>query len=730
MSIARYAQKYAQMGLALVPIHIRDKRPIGEEWQQHPITDPRQAAHYFTQHPDHNIGAHLGASRLVSLDLDDLEASTLILGEFGIDVAALVASTPTIVGNPDRRRLQFRAPDVELSRHALTWPRKDEPGKRHAILELRAGNAQDLLPPSIHPLGHAYAWMTTPQGGTFPELPPILLDLWKDWATFKPQAEALCPWATKAPIKLAAQARTRDAGSARVIDAWNAQASLTATLERYGYKRVGNRYLSPHSESKLPGVSLLDETHCYIHHASDPLSSVESGHPVDSFDLFCQHEHGGNVRKAWAAAAQLLGIERVGIVEPSGAVRKPADVPERDWRAGLITTDKGAPKALLANAIHALRAAPPWAGTLGFDAFAGRTCAIAALPFPAALGQWTDTLDILTADWLQHEGIQVNAMVAAQAVETVAKEHPFHPVIDYLDALKWDGVSRIETWLSIYLGAADTPYTRAAGRAWLISAVARVRQPGCKADMSLILEGEQGAMKSTAFDVLGGKWFTDDIEKLGTKDASMQAMSAWIIEMAELDAMTRKVDISAVKAFLSRRSDRFRLPYGKRIIEAPRQCVFCGTVNPGGSGYLHDETGNRRFLPVAIGKIDIDFLRRERDQLWAETSAAYAAGEKWWFTDEKTTQAAKAEQDARREHDVWEGAIEVWLEQQGNPNFVTMVAVLKDALGVEIDRQGKAEQRRAGGCLRALGFEPSWKRHGTDTVRGWRSVTSADAIVS
>ena len=143
----------------------------------------------------------------------------------------------------------------------------------------------------------------------------------------------------------------------------------------------------------------------------------------------------------------------------------------------------------------------------------------------------------------------------------------------------------------------------------------------------------------------------------------MQAMAAWIIEMAELDAMTRKVEISGVKAFLSRRSDRFRLPYGKRVIEAPRQCVFCGTVNPGGSGYLHDDTGNRRFLPVKVGRIDIEALRaRARDQLWAEASALFAAGERWWFVDPEVTVAlAKVEQDARREHDVWEMAIAEWL---------------------------------------------------------------------
>jgi predicted P-loop ATPase len=144
-------------------------------------------------------------------------------------------------------------------------------------------------------------------------------------------------------------------------------------------------------------------------------------------------------------------------------------------------------------------------------------------------------------------------------------------------------------------------YVWAIGAKWLISAVAHIYKPGCKADHMLIAEGPQGLFKSTAFQVLGEPWFTDNIEELGTKDSQLATLGRWIIELAELDALTR-AELSRVKAFLSRSIDRFRPPYGRRLIESPRQCVFVGTVNHG--EYLRDETGGRRFWPVELRRRD------------------------------------------------------------------------------------------------------------------------------
>jgi putative DNA primase/helicase len=173
---------------------------------------------------------------------------------------------------------------------------------------------------------------------------------------------------------------------------------------------------------------------------------------------------------------------------------------------------------------------------------------------------------------------------------------------------------------------------------WLISAVARVFQPGAKADCCLILEGGQGIGKSSALRILGDPWFTDEIADLGGKDASFQTQGVWIVEIAELDSMNRS-EVSRIKSFMSRNVGRFRPPYGRRIVESPRQCVFAGSVNH--NVYLRDETGGRRFWPVECRSIDLAGLKRDRDQPWAEAVFKYQAGSPWWLESaELITKAA------------------------------------------------------------------------------------------
>ena len=275
---------------------------------------------------------------------------------------------------------------------------------------------------------------------------------------------------------------------------------------------------------------------------------------------------------------------------------------------------------------------------------------------------WTDSDDVRAAEWLQHRELNVTPMTVSRSVGAMAREITVHPVRDHLGALAWDGVPRIETWACRYLGAEDTAFNRSVGALWLISAVARIFRPGVKADHMLVLEGPQGARKSTALKVLAGEdWFTDELPDLGSKDAAMHMQGVWIIEIAELDAIG-KAEVSRIKAFLTRTTDRFRPPYGRYTIEVPRQCVFAGTVNP--DTYLRDETGNRRFWPVRCGTIDIDALARDRDQLWAEAVARFRAGAIWWLDTPELIEAASAEQEKRYQADAWDELIERWLTHE------------------------------------------------------------------
>jgi len=170
-------------------------------------------------------------------------------------------------------------------------------------------------------------------------------------------------------------------------------------------------------------------------------------------------------------------------------------------------------------------------------------------------------------------------------------------VREYLLGLHWDGVPRIDRWLIDHLGAENNALNKAFGAKWLIGCVARVMRPGCKLDTALILEGRQGLMKSTALSTLGSPWVTDHMPDLGSKDAMEHLQGVWIIELAELSSLSR-VEAGRIKAFLSTPSDRFRPSYGRATANHPRQCGFAGSINPGGSGYLPDETGNRRFWCV------------------------------------------------------------------------------------------------------------------------------------
>jgi hypothetical protein len=378
--------------------------------------------------------------------------------------------------------------------------------------------------------------------------------------------------------------------------------------------------------------------------------------------------YGQSPREPWAPKRNSAGVS---VEVPQLAAKQDFEteletgVEEIDWRDLLIKSadsknKPGGPKPILANAITALRFAPEWQGVLAYDEFALRVFARKERPWPGGTTgpRWTDNDDRLTANWLQHEGIFVNVETAGHAVQTVAMESKFHPVRDYLNDLKWDGVKRLDTWLTRYAGAAQARYVAAVGARWMIAAIARVYHPGIKADCMLILEAKQGAFKSTLFKTLAGDWFTDEIADLGSKDAAMQTSGVWIIEVGELDSMSR-AESGKIKAFISRTTDRFRPPYGKQVLEAPRQCIFAGTVNH--TNYLRDETGARRFWPVTCGKIGIPDLKADRNQLWAEAVHQFNNGANWWLDTDELNQEAEVEQLDRFDADVWDELIKAWL---------------------------------------------------------------------
>lgn len=383
------------------------------------------------------------------------------------------------------------------------------------------------------------------------------------------------------------------------------------------------------------------------------------------------------------------------------------------WEQDLARSDKGTLLPTLGNVHLILSNHKAWNGIIAQDDFAGRVVKRKAPPFPQGeAGEWTDMDDYRCTLWLsQKYGISVRPDIVMSAVLLVADATHLHDVREYLNGLEWDGVERVRAMPSTYLHVDDTEYVQLAFMKWMIAAVARVVEPGCKVDNVLILEGRQGWRKSTALKVLAGKqWFTDTPIQIGNKDTYAVMAGKWIIELAELDSLN-KTDSSAAKSFFATETDRFRNFYGKRATDVHRQCVFAGSVNF--DAYLKDESGGRRYWPLRCGGlVDIDGIARVRDQLWAEAVHLYREGVAWHVTEAERP-LFEIEQAERYEGDVYEDVIGKQLEYAAR---TTMEEILRDVLKLDSSKWTLPEQRRIGKALKSLGWVR--KRESTGS-RGW-----------
>jgi putative DNA primase/helicase len=310
----------------------------------------------------------------------------------------------------------------------------------------------------------------------------------------------------------------------------------------------------------------------------------------------------------------------------------------------------------------------------------------------------------------------------AELIRWRATRLRYNPMVDYLRQLQWDGTERLSTWLSTYLGAAQTDLNAHIGVKWAISAVARVMRPGCKVDTVLILTGPQGARKSSAFRVLAGvENFSDSTVDLRSKDAYAMLQGKWVVEFAELDNVRRR-EATAVKAFLTSAIDRYRPAYGRNPIEWKRQCVIVGTTNE--ATFLSDATGSRRFWPVEVGAVDLDRLDDIRHQIWAEAVVRYDQGQPWWLDD--VTEQARAEESERfATDDPW---LEVIAAHLSGRQETTVRAVLAEAVKMDIEKMNRASEMRVASLLGQLG----WTKSGRKRIAGrlvvpWQAPTAPPA---
>ena len=376
------------------------------------------------------------------------------------------------------------------------------------------------------------------------------------------------------------------------------------------------------------------------------------------------------------------------------------------WLAACQTDAQATPRPNLFNVLLALRHDERLANCFAFDEMA--LAAVLTAPVPGAAPDASPLPrpvrdDDVTAiqEFLQRAGLEtVGKDAVHQGVDLRAREKSFHPIRDYLTALQWDGRPRLGDWARLYLGAEPTPYNCEIAKMFVIAMVARVFRPGCKNDYMPIFEGPQGSFKSSAAAVLGGNWYSDCLPdlRIGGKDIPQHLRGKWIVELGELAAMD-KSESAALKAFITRREERYRPPYGRKEVFEPRQCVFLGTTND--AVYLRDQTGGRRFWPIRTGKIAIDELARDRDQLFSEAVMAFQSGARWWPDGDFERDHIAPEQAARYEADAWEDAI---AEHISGAEKVTILSVARLALSFSTDRIGTADQRRIAAALTRLGW--------------------------
>lgn len=353
------------------------------------------------------------------------------------------------------------------------------------------------------------------------------------------------------------------------------------------------------------------------------------------------------------------------------------------WIQQFVLTETGAPKRTINNVVLILRHDPLLKGRPALNEFANRLVATGPLPWdtPDVLALWDHTVSKGPAgkakrDWTDTDTANLTNYVERRydingkerildALTIITNENKFNDVKDYLVSLKWDGVKRVDTLLTDYLGVLDNPYTRAVIRKALIAACGRAIQGATKFDNMPIIVGRQGLGKSTFLRTLGGPWFSDSLTTFEGKEAAELLQGVWIIEIQELQALNRS-ETNAVKQFLSKVDDDFRPAYGRVRVRHPRRCVFFGTTND--TGFLKDQTGNRRFWPVNGGAITPiksvwNDLPGEVDQIWAEAYKMYILGEDTTYMDKDLEAMAEEAQEAHRDRSEWEGMIEYFLQQ-------------------------------------------------------------------
>lgn len=694
--IFKEAKRLHTMGFGILWLHPKSKRPVETGWTK----GERQtwAELESTYRPGYNMGVRTGAASkvgdgyLACIDVDVKDEAFRKAAVARLK-QLLGGHTPPEVrsgGGMGSRHLYCVTPEpfkmITVEKSPETFV--DGKGKKHHKWEIcvYSTGRQMVLPPSVHPdSGKLYSWKTFLTKG--PDLPLMTFQTaqptkperpWIDGGEDEPDFRSVDGVAGAGRH---GQESVREANGAPegVPKARSAGETLQFKVEPVELDWL------PISRDVLEGIKegkgVTDRSGYLLKASSALISAGLSENEVltvltdpDTFLGACGYEHAKTKDRRRAAewvyryTVRKVASER----SAAGIFTKASDMPkarklteeeqaaqaeefaeERDWRQDLDRNKEGKTKVTLKNLDLIFTNAVE--GTVFVeDLFASRIEYGTDTPWEGKAGTYIKDIDmVLVKRWLADTefGIEPNKDAILESTSLLAHRCRIHPVQDYLNGLKWDGVARINTWIRDFCeGQAPEPYLSEISRKFLLAMVKRVFEPGCQWDYVLVLEGKQGKYKSSIARALASdKWFMDNLPDLKDKDSMLNLQGKWLIELGEL-ADVKRADYNLVKAYLVRRTDTVRPHYGRLMSDVPRQSVFIGTINEG--QYLKDPTGNRRYWPVKVGLCDVAGLAAVRDQLFAEAMHVYrSTNEILMLGPDANGQATEAQEDRRVDDD-------------------------------------------------------------------------------
>lgn len=722
---------YRRAGLTLIPLHRPDaertmpdgkvrklgKAPTHRDWPRRSYDTKAVIAAALAT--GRNVGVRIGGKWLV-IDADPRNGGDDSFLNLCLDLGLDDAEWPSVITGSGGRHYYLRKAADERTAYKLP---------KYPGLEFKSGRGHQVVTAgSVHPdTGRLYHWdRTRPDLPDAPTIPDALLEALRrpdraasevsggeyDADAIATMLAGLDPTAFRDHdnwLRIMMACHHASGGEAREsFIAWSVADPEYADAA----EMIGARWDSLHQE-RSDGITAATLFKALREAGRGDL--IPANDPSGDFDtLIDEWLDGGAIDDKTPCGAD--SVTALVPVEKSGIVVNNRNVATNDFKNALRTAYRSGLNPRLnelSGAVEFHGAQLPWAESYG-----------------RVLSD--DTLALARHFLIEkHQGIdyQPDKDNIRDALQTLAYESKYNPVLVYLDSLTWDGVSRVEHLFVDYFQCPDDKYTRAVARCFMIGAVRRQRRPGCKFDTLPVLRGPQGFGKSTGLEALFGTvFFSDaDLGNLRDKDSAMKLRGIWLQELAEIDSLTRP-EMGTLKGFLSRKTDRLREPWGRVVSDTPRRCVFAATLNEG--GYLRDGTGGRRFWPLEIqGRVDVAAITRDRDQLWSEAATLESRGESLVLPESLWGEAARR-QEAETSEDPWSDVLRGFLEQRERfaalpregddypalPAYRVHSEELFDALGIPVAAATRMKAQQLRTVMEAMG----WKHR--------RAVRIGDAI--